>query len=118
MSTVLDLDALVPQGRKIKFGGEEIEVQPPRTQHVLRLGFLGQKMGDMSQLPENELDELVSDLEKEIKKCIPQLEGKDLTAAQLMQLLNLIVEMGMPTDAAELKKKGITVDTPKKDQRS
>ena len=115
MSDILDLDALAPEPRTIKLGGKEIQVQPPRTRHVLRLGFLGQKMQDLDSMSVEESDELIEKLEAEIKQCIPEIEKHTLNASQLMQLLSIIVDMGMPNQAEVLKEKGITVDNTSKD---
>lgn len=113
-SSLIDLDALAPKPAKVKFGGNTIEVQPPRTRHVLRLGFLGQKMQDLASLSNEEADKLVDSLESEIKEVIPELAEATLNASQLMELLTLIVGMGMPDQAENLKAKGITVDDQKK----
>jgi hypothetical protein len=113
-SQVLDLDVLTPQPRKIKFGDQEIEIKPPKTVNVLRLGFLGQKMQEPEKLTKDELDTLVNDLTSEVKACVPELADKELSTSQLMALIGLIVEMGMPAESEELKKKGITVESSKK----
>lgn len=111
---LIDLDALAPKPRKLKFGGNVIELQPPKTRNVLRLGFLGQKMTDMDSLTNEQTDQLIADLEAEIKEVVPELKDAQLNASQLMELLTVIVEMGMPNQADELKKRGITVDSQKK----
>lgn len=113
-NSLVDLDALAPKPRKLKYAGNTIEVQPPRTRHVLRLGFLGQKMQDIATLEPSEADQLIEQLESEIKEVIPELKEATLNASQLMELLTLIVDMGMPNQAEMLKAKGITVDSQKK----
>lgn len=113
-SSLIDLDALAPKPRKLKFGGNTFELLPPKTRHVLRLGFLGQKMQDMDSLTNEQTDQLIADLEAEIKEVVPELKEASLNASQLMELLTVIVEMGMPNQADELKKRGITVDSQKK----
>lgn len=113
-SSLIDLDALAPKPVKIKFGGNVIEVQPPRTRHVLRLGFLGQKMQDLDKLTDEQADQLVVDLEAEIRQVVPELTDAQFNASQLMELMTLVVGMGMPDQADALKAKGITVDSQKK----
>jgi hypothetical protein len=113
-SSLIDLDALAPKPAKIKFGGKTIEVQPPKVRHVLRLGFLGQKMQDLADLTDEQADQLIADLENEIKQVIPELAEASFNASQLMELLTLVVSMGMPDQAETLKAKGITVDSQKK----
>lgn len=113
MSDVLDLDALIPPSVTIKFGGNEIEVKPPQVGDVLKLGYLGQKLQDAGSLPDAEIDKLVGDLTGQVNKCIPELAGKPLSTSQLLKLVQIISDMSVPPDAAELKKRGITTDSPK-----
>ena len=113
-SSLVDLDALAPKPAKIKFGGKVIEVQPPRTRHVLRLGFLGQKMQNLADLTDDQADQIIADLENELKQVVPELAEAQFNASQLMELLTLVVSMGMPEQADALKAKGITVDSQKK----
>lgn len=114
MSDVLDLDALQPESKRVKFGGNVIEVQPPKTGDLLRLSQIGAKMQKAADLPEEELDAVIADLEKAIKKMIPELMDATLVSGQLMSLLTLVMEMGMPEQMAELKKQGIEVAPSKK----
>lgn len=114
MSDVLDLDALQPQSKSVKFNDKIIEVQPPKTGDLLRLSQIGAKMQEAANLPAEELDKVVSDLEAAIKKMIPELADATLVSGQLMSLLTLVMEMGMPEQMAELKKKGIEVTPSKK----
>lgn len=111
---IIDLDSLVPQAVTVKFGGEEIEIPPPKTADILRLGFLGQKMESAGDLDAAALEGLVADLTAQVHKCIPALDGKPLNTAQLLKLIEIISKAGMPADAKELQAKGITVDTSKK----
>lgn len=108
MSDILDLDALVPPTATIKFGGNEVVVQPPKTADVLALGSLGQKLQDVSALPEAELEKLVADMTGLLQKIIPELAGKELNTQQLLKLMELVSEMAVPPDAKELEKRGIT----------
>lgn len=111
---ILDLDALVPKPRIIKIGDQQIQVKPPKTADVLRLGTLGQKLEDSADLPEEELNKIIASMEELIKKCIPELASIELNSSQLMKLIELIGAMSLPPDATELKNRGIEVDNPKK----
>lgn len=113
-SDVFDLDALVPASAKVKFGNQEIEIQPPKTADVLRLGFLGQKMENAAGLADNELEQLITDLTAQVHKIIPELQGRELNTAQLLKLVQLISSMAIPPDSKELEERGISVDDPKK----
>lgn len=108
MSEVLDLDALVPSSAIVKFDGREVEVMPPKTVDVLKLGSLGQKLQEVKSLTETEVETLVRELQSLIVKVIPDLNGKELNTVQLLNLVKLIGAMSMPPDTKELEKQGIT----------
>lgn len=105
---VLDLDALVPPKATVKFNGKEIEVEPPKTGDLLRLGSLGSKMEKITDADDAEVEALVTQLTALIYKVIPQLEGAELTTPQLLGLVTLIGKMATPPEAKELEAKGIT----------
>lgn len=114
MSDVLDLDALQPESKRVKFGGNIIEVQPPKTGDLLRLSQIGSKLKEAADLSADEIDEVTTKLEAQIKGMVPELAEATLGTSQLMSLLTLIMEMGMPEQMAELKKQGIEVTASKK----
>lgn len=116
MSDVVDLDALVPIPVTVKFNEQLIEISPPKTGDIMRLGVLGQKMETISVLSEDETTSLINDLTLLVQKIVPQLAGKDFTTAQLLKLVEIISTMAMPPDTKELQERGITSDTPKKAQ--
>ncbi len=113
MSNVIDLDALVPVNVTIKLGGQEIEIKPPKTVDVLRLGFLAQKLQKPDELKDNELDETLDFMTAQVKKCVPAIESHDLNTAQLLKLVQIISEMAVPPDAKELQERGISTGDPK-----
>jgi hypothetical protein len=113
MTKTVDLDALLPESTTIKFGGQEIEVKPPKTGQVLRLGKLGERIQDVEKLSSEEVDKLVTDITSLISEIIPELTGKDLSTAQLLTLIQIIGNMSIPPDAKELKEKGISPASPK-----
>jgi len=114
-SKILDLDALIPDSVSIKFGGETILVQPPKTADVLRLGFLGQKIETAGELADPELEKLVVDLTGQITKIVPELQSKELNIAQLLKLVAMVNDMTIPPDTKELEARGIKVgDSSKK----
>ena len=107
-SEVLDLDALVPQTAKIKFNGKEVDVQPPKTADLLKLGSLGQKVQNIADLPDTQVEQIIADLTRLVQKIIPELEGTELNTQQILGLVKLIGDMATPPDAKELEKRGIT----------
>lgn len=115
MSDIVDLTGLIPEPTTIRIGdpAKEIQVLPPKTSNLLRLGSLGQKMSEASGLSGEELDKLVGEITNEVKKCIPELGDIELNTAQLLKLVEIISAMGMPTEAKELEKRGISSADPK-----
>lgn len=111
---ILDLDALVPAPAKVKFGGQTIEIQPPKTGDFLQLGYLGQRLKDGEALPREALDKIINDLTAHIHKMVPELGEAELSVAQLLGLVTLISNMGIPPDSTELKERGISVGEPEK----
>lgn len=111
MSDVIDLDALVPPNITVKFGGEEIQITPPKVADILRLGFLGQKLATPDNIKDNELDKVIEDLTEHVYRCIPQLAGKPLNTPQLLRLVEIIGQMATPPDIKDLQAKGISKDT-------
>lgn len=115
MSDIVDLDVFIPEPRIIKFAGEEIKVESPRTVDLIQLGFLAEKLGEPNQTDE-EIEKALDLMTERISKIIPQLAGKQLTKAQLQKLVDILSDMAMPQSARALLDQGITRDTPKKVQ--
>ena len=118
VSTVdVDLDAIAPQVKKIKFGGQVITVNPPTTRQLLALVLLGQRNKEKYNNPEKfTLDDLDADLKamkEEISNVIPELKDAVLSVSQIQALSELVIEGAMPGQLKELKKRGIQIDSPK-----
>lgn len=113
MSDVIDLDALVPQPVTIKFDNQEIQLAPPKVGDVLRLGSLAQKIQDIDDVTDGQMETLVNDLTAQVQKCVPELAGKPLTSGQLLKLVEIISRMAIPPDVQALEAKGVTVGDPK-----
>lgn len=113
----LDLDTLVKPSKKIKLGGEAIEIQPPSLEELLKLSKLGgaiQKRQSGEKMSEEEAVEAINNLRDAFAELIPELKGKALNVEQLLALLDLVVAMAMPSDVSELEKRGITLDADQK----
>ncbi len=109
---VIDLNELLPQGVTIKFGdpARDIDIPPPRTGQLLRLGALGQKMQTVNTEDPDEADKLDDEMSKILHEIIPGLNGETLHTAQKLKLFEILTEMAMPEQMDELKKRGITLD--------
>lgn len=108
---VVDLNELLPQGVTIKFGNpaRDIDIPPPRTGQLLRLGAMGQKMQTLSNDPA-EADKLDEEMAALLYEIIPGLNNEPLHTAQKLKLFEILTEMAMPEQMDELKKRGITLD--------
>lgn len=113
----LDLDTLVKPSKRIKLGGEAIEIQPPSLEELLKLSKLGgaiQKRQAGEKMSEEEAVEAINNLRAAFADLIPALKGKALNVEQLLALLDMVVSMAMPSDVSELEKRGIKLDADQK----
>lgn len=113
MSDIVDLDALLPEAVIVKFDGQEIQIPPPTTADVIRLGSLAGKLENADKLNASELETIISSITTQIYKCVPALDGKPFASAQLLKLVSIISQMAVPKESQELAARGITSDTPK-----
>lgn len=118
MDNLLDLDALVPPAAIVKFEGNEIEVKPPKTGDVLKLGNLATKLQNIDKLDETEILQLVDSLTEVVRRCIPELNDKELNTQQLLKLVEMIGNMATPPDVKELNQRGVSVGDPKAQSES
>lgn len=93
MAEVIDLNALVPESRIVKIGDKEIEIKPPKTAQMFKLGALGQRMQGASDSQPEEVEALVSDMTALIVEIAPELDGIELGSAQLLKLIEIISGM-------------------------
>lgn len=109
---LLDLSKLAPEPAKIKLpDGEIVEVQPPKVEHVMKLGFLADKLKDSDQQSEN-IAKIVSDMELTLVLIIPELAKFSLNAPQLLGVIELVTKMAMPAKSEILADAGIEVNAP------
>lgn len=111
MNKNYDLDALIPEKRTIKYENEDIAIPPPKTGDLLKLGVLAEKMKDLANFDDAELNTSVLNLTQHVYKMIPGLNERPLNLAQLQLLIEILSDMGTPNDLKELDKRGIKPDT-------
>lgn len=111
---IIDLDALVPEKRKIKFNDEIIEVNPPSTANILRLSKSAVTLSEAGDVDTDELQKATETIEACIKDIIPELKEATLSTNQLLSLMTLINDMALPQDDKKLKEQGVTLDGSKK----
>lgn len=105
---ILDLQALAPTSAKLKLpDGKTIEVTPPKTEQVLRIGFYSQQMREVRKMGEAnpddfteemraKLQDIMDNLEVQIKLVIPDLKDYNLNLKMITALAEYITEMGAP----------------------
>ena len=103
---MVDLDALSPETKSVKFKGKVIEITPPTTEQVIELMKLASKVdeNDKDNVAEN-----FGNLTEVVKKIVPEIEG-ELNFSQTIALVELVMGMVLPKDKEELDKQGIKVD--------
>lgn len=112
---ILDLSALAPKSVKLTLpDGKTVDVKPPKTEQVLKIGFLSQQLNEVRKLGEANPDELTEEmreklqnvmdkLEEQIKIVVPELADYNLNMLMISKLSEFIGEMGAPGQAAKLK---------------
>ncbi len=113
MGNIVDLDALMPSPVTIKFGGKDIEVQPPKTSDILRLGVYAEALGKIEEMSTEEVTMAINNLNDQIGLCIPELKGINLNMAQMLKVVQIINDMAMPTDVKAMNESGVTAGDPK-----
>jgi hypothetical protein len=113
----LDLDALAPKSKRVKFNDKPIEVQPPKTAQLVKLIVLGQKLKGNYELGEN-MDEVrfettMDEITEVVRGIVIGLGDAKLSFGQVNALSTMIIDMAMPGQLEELQKRGISVDRPK-----
>lgn len=93
MAEIIDLNALVPESVTVKISDKEIQIKPPKTAQMFKLGALGQKMQGASDLQPEQLEVLVSDMNDLVVEIAPELDGIELGSAQLLKLIEIISGM-------------------------
>jgi hypothetical protein len=93
MAEVIDLNALVPESRIVKIGDKEVEIKPPKTAQMFKLGALGQKMQGADKIAPEEIEGLVSEMTSLIVEIAPELDGVELHSAQVFKLIEIVGEM-------------------------
>jgi hypothetical protein len=111
MSQPIDLDALQPEAAIIKFNGEEITLNPPKTGDVLTLGQYATKLATLEGLTPDEVNAVIETITQLIYKIVPALNNAPLNTTQLLVLVKAISDMAIPPDAKELLERGISVDS-------
>jgi len=90
MAEVIDLNVLVPESRIVKIGDKEIEIKPPKTAQMFKLGALGQKMQGADKIPAEQMEALVKEMTDLIVEIVPDIEGIELHPTQVFKLIEII----------------------------
>lgn len=110
----LDLDTLSADKKRVRIGGEAIEISPPALEDLIDLAKLGGKLqkvqGTGNTADPEEMIQLMDDLKSGLVNLVPELSKHKLNLQQLLALIDLLVESAQPADAKELEKRGIKLD--------
>lgn len=108
---IVDLDNLNPQKVIIRFGGQDIPVNPPKVKEVFALQALSQRFSDT--MTEEEAEQRLLDCAEIIWRAIPEIANKPLDLAQTLKLIKILSDLSIPEDTKELDKRGISPADPK-----
>ena len=112
---ILDLQALAPTSAKLKLpDGTTIEVTPPKTEQTLKIGFYSQQMREVRAMGEKnpddfteemrvKLQDIMDNLEAQIKIVIPNLADFNLNLMMITKLSEYITEMAAPGSIEKAK---------------
>ena len=84
----LDLDALVPQEKKIKLNGKEYSVKQPTLAQLLMVLSMSEKLQT-----DKESAEALGKMMEIIVILIPDLKDEPLTAEQAFKILEFVIKM-------------------------
>lgn len=112
----LDLDVLAKQSKHVKLNGKTIEVRPLEVGELFSLHKLGKDFQNVNtdDMDEEKAVQAVEALQGGFERFIPDLKGQKLSLDQMFALLDLVIEMAMPSDVEELEKRGITLSADQK----
>jgi hypothetical protein len=98
---ILDLDAIVPEPRKIRFEGNIITVNPPKMGELMAMFKFGRKMQDADPNT-TDYEPIMEEIKSILVKIVPELEGKEINLNQMLALSTLISQMATPTQISEV----------------
>lgn len=113
----LDLDTLVGATKSVKLNGKEFTLSQPDLGELLKLTKLGAKLQEATTSggeEGNEAVEVMGELRDMIAKLAPPLAAEPINVMQMIALLNLLVDMAMPSSVEEFEKRGITLTNDQK----
>lgn len=108
MSDVLDLDALLPEPKKIKINGKLIDCYPPKVKHLISMQRVFARIQNAQDT--DEAEKLIEDVLAPIIPAIREDDTIDFTLDQLKALLQFAQNAALrqdvePTQAVPSQKK-------------
>lgn len=107
----LDLDTLVKPSKKVKIGGNIVELEPPTLEELVKLAKLGGELQgmDTSNLNADEVSEVIEKLNAGIRELMPALNDVKLNIDQIIAVIEMMVDYATPDDTKELEKRGVSM---------
>lgn len=110
----LDLDLLKPEPKKVRLNGKEYDAYPPSIEALFSLMSMKNKLDNIGQVDESEVEGIFNDIKKAIATLIPGIEDEQLNLQQLFALIGFINELAVPADIKAMEAKGIKLSTDQK----
>lgn len=107
--SLLDLDTLIPETKKIKLNGEMYDVLPVKLEDFIVIQKMFLKMKDAK--PEEQID-AISEINTALKPVVPDIEKMSLTIEQLFALLNFVYSISSLSDKQTMATTEKKTDSP------
>lgn len=99
MSEVLDLDALLPEAKKVKLNGKVFDVYPATIRQLLRIQSIGQDIST-GKLTGPEAEDLLINALSSIIPVLKEDTSVDLNIAQMVALIDFVQKQSVPQNEA------------------
>lgn len=97
---ILDLDALMPQPKKIKIKGKILEAYPPTTRQILKL----QRAVENVQKDAKNVEDIETALTDALVEIVPAIKDDasiDFSIQQLVALITYMIDTSVPQSPAK-----------------
>lgn len=106
----LDLDTLMGDSKTIRLNKKAFEITQPDLGELLKLTKLGGKLEDVRGDADGDAAiAVMAELREVVGKLAPALKEEPINVMQMLALLNMLIDMAMPSSVEEFEKRGITL---------
>jgi hypothetical protein len=114
----LTIDDLKPKNFKINIRGIELECKPLRLSHTMVIAKVGEVFKDATKATTEQILEAEKSMDEVIGQLIPEIKGIELDTADVLAIIEAMMDTITPEDNSYLEKKGVTFDTDPKAEKN